>query len=545
MPIQTGDDIADIRALLQDCCSQLASLADAELLRSLEGEVPPAASSLDLPGPPGGGTASVEDILAGTAGPRWRPLLVGLPPGVEAMLDTVKPPLTAIVAILKLLATFLEILKVLLIGIPDPFYALILAAYKALQALINDLLNTGAYLYYDAPGFTSKEVSLAELGLAVEARSLFDAGQNAEAAPPFPLDGFERWAGRFAASFDDPGDAARPILSTGASVESVFIVGAAPTLEALAQLVWLLGNLLNLDAFKRAFDRFVAGSPDPGRSRVDQQSVAPDWHSTKLADLLPPLKSLQQVPEILMGLMAKLQSVMDLLADLANAVGQKVQVLLALADMIQKVIDLLDALKAAGLYILPVATNEGVAGLKKAFVEAKNRPEGGYLCGVCLLAAGPGLKDAAILWEILAGGALAKAGEEAGKLSVEAYEKQKDAAEAFGKSARDAYNDMVDAVESLPEKTLESLGQTAEDLRDGLLNAPADIYEVLADAKQELLDDALREGTERARQAQRHGDRSLAMYLGGQLPTSAQERVNPADLPTAAPGTGPEPEDEA
>ena len=36
MPIQTGDDIADIRALLQDCCSQLASLADAELLRSLE-----------------------------------------------------------------------------------------------------------------------------------------------------------------------------------------------------------------------------------------------------------------------------------------------------------------------------------------------------------------------------------------------------------------------------------------------------------------------------------------------------------------------------
>ena len=128
---------------------------------------------------------------------------------------------------------------------------------------------------------------------------------------------------------------------------------------------------------------------------------------------------------------------------------------------------------------------------------------------------------------------------------MEAYEKQKDAAEAFDKSARDAYNDMVDAVESLPEKTLESLGQTAEDLRDGLLNAPADIYEVLADAKQELLDDALREGTELARQAQRRGDRSLAMYLGGQLPTSAQERVNPADLPPAAPGTGPEPEDEA
>ena len=544
MGTETGDDISDLRARLQDCCTQLANLADAELLRTLEGEVPAAASAQDVPGPPGGGTASAEDILAGIADPRWRPLLVGLPPGVEAMVDIVKPPLTAIVALLRLLATFLEILKVLLIGILDPFYALILAAYKALQALINDLLNTGAYLYYDAPGFTSKEVSMAELGLAVEAKSVFNAGQKGEAAPPFPMDGFDRWAGRFAASFDDPGDTARPILSTGASVEAVFIVGAAPTLEALAQLVWLLGNLLNLDAFKRAFERFVQGSPDPGKSRVDQQSVAPDWHSKKLPELLPPLQALQQVPEILMGLMAKLQSVMDLLADLANAIQQKVQVLLALADMIQKVIDLLDALKAAGLYILPVATNEGVAGLKKAFVEAKNRPEGGYLVGICLLAAGPGLKDAAILWEILTGGAFERAGQEAWKLTQEAYEKQKDAAEDFGDSARDAFNDMVDAVESLPEKTLESLGKTAEDLSDGLLNAPAEVYEALAEAKDELVDDALREGRERARQAQRRGDRSLAMYLGGRTPGSAQDRVSSADVLPAVPGTEPEPEDE-
>ena len=35
---------------------------------------------------------------------------------------------------------------------------------EQVQAIIDDLLNTGAYLYYDAPGFTSPEVSLAELG---------------------------------------------------------------------------------------------------------------------------------------------------------------------------------------------------------------------------------------------------------------------------------------------------------------------------------------------------------------------------------------------
>jgi hypothetical protein len=523
----TGDAIADLRSLLEECCGQLAGLSAAELLRTLEGESPPAAAApLERPGGEGGSRASAEAILEGTAGPRWQPLLVGLPPGVEGLLGTVKPPLTAIVALLGVLRAFLQLLNALLIAIPDPFFALIFAAYKALQSLINDLLNTGAYLYYDAPGFTSNQVSLAELGLARSPSALFHAGQSGEDAPIFPVDGFERWIGRFAASFDDPGDDARPILSPGASVEAVFIVGAAPTLEALSQLVWLLGQLLNIDAFKRAVDRFHADSPDRGKTRVDQQAVAPDWQSRKLPQLLPQLEPLRQVPELLLGLMAKLQSAVDLLADLSLAIQQKVRLLQSLAEMIQTVIDLLDALQSAGLHILPVATTEGVTGLRQAFVRANNRPEGGYLCGVCLLAAGPGLKDAQVLWEILCGKALEKAGEQAAERFGGALE----TLERDGQSGREAFNALVDAVETLPRETLASLGQSAEELRDGLLTNPAEVVELLAETDAAALTEALREGVERARESLHPGPRSLSLAFGAPPPT----RDSPSDVTTAS-----------
>lgn len=527
MGTTSADDIAELQALLQECCDQL-NLTPEGLFQVAEGAVPPDRAQPSVPGATNPGAASAEDILSGDAGPRWRPLVVGLPPGVSEVLSLVNPPLQVIVALLQLLSALLDIIKALLIGITDPFAALILAAYHALQAIINDLLNTGAYMYYDAPGFTSHDVSMAELGLTVEPEKLFHAGMRDDAAPPFPLDGFERWAGRFQASFDDPGDDARPILSDGASVEAVFIVAAAPTLEHLAQLIWLLGNLLNIDAFKRAWEKFVKDSDDPAVARLAQQSVAPDWKSVKLPELLPPLRHLARVPEILLGVMMKVQGVLDLIKDLADAIQEKVQVLLEIAEMIQEVIDLLDALQSAGLYMLPVATNEGVEGLKQAFVQATNRPDGGYVAGVCFLAAGPGLADAAFLWEIFTGGAFEKAGEEAWGLVEEAGEDIEDAAEEFGESAEDAYNEMVDAVESLPQDTLDSLGALRDDIVDAARNAPGELYEILDEAKEVHVDDAIKKGRERARRVQRRGERSLAMYKGANS-APPRDRVSPED----------------
>lgn len=538
MATQTGDDIADLRALLQECCDQIAGLSDEAFLRSVEGTAPtslptPGVSAVAsaLPGgDTGGGPVSAAAILAGEAGPRWRPLLVGLPPGVKELVGIVKPPLNILVALLQVIAKFIEIIKAFLIGIPDPFEALILAAYHALQSIINDILNTGAYMYYDAPGFTSHQVSLAELGLDPEPKKNFNAGQKGDPAPIRPVDGFQRWAGRFAASFDDPGDKARPILSDGASVEAVFIVAAAPTLEALSQLMWLLGNLLNIDAFKLAFERFNKDAPDLAKARVGQQSVAPDWDSKKLPDLIPPLKELAKIPEMLLGLLLKVQSVLDLLADLANAIQDKVELLLSIAEVIEEIIALLDALQSAGVYILPVATNEGVDGLKRSFVEAGNRPDGGYLAGVCFLAAGPGLKDAAFLWEMLTGGAFEEAAKEVADLAMEAKKETEEAAEEFGERAAESWDQMKDAIENMPQDTLDSLGAAKDDLLDAIQNAPGEVVELLEDAKEVHVDDALRKGKEKADKLKGRGERSLAMFMGHQPAKGGPGRVRPEDI---------------
>ncbi len=539
MASHSADDIAELRALLSRCCADLASLTDEAFLRSVEGEVPPGANA-------------ASTIVAGEVGPRWRPLLVGLPPGIAEMVSILRPPVNAITALLQLLSTLLEILRKLLIGIMDPFEALILAAIDALESIINDLLNAGCYLYYDAPGLTSPQVALSELGLDFDPAETFKAGELLQARPPRPVDNFERWAGRFAASFDDPGDRNRPNaplpldpedvdddaaataggstpqyestvqpFGDGSAIEAVFIVAAAPSLAELAQLAWLLGNLLNIDAFTRALDRFTEDSTDQAWSRVSQRSVSPDWHSKKLHELLPPLRELAKIPALLRGLLSKVSSVVDLLVDLIDAVQEKVQLLLEIAETIQSIIDLLEALQSAGLYVLPVSTNEGVEGLKRAFVEATNRPPGGFVAGACLLAAGPGLKDAAFLWEIFAGGEFARVGSEALDALDSASSATEDAAQEFGKTAVQQWEEMKQAIESLPAEVVAALGRTKDELLDSLHHAPQELYSVLQEAYDVPVEQALAEGKQQAEEVGKRGARSLSMLADnlGKSPT--------------------------
>src|SRR5690606_3638609 len=130
MASHSADDIAELRALLARCCDNLANLTDEAFLRSAEGEVP---------GNTENSAATAASILAGELGPRWRPLLVGLPPGVDEIVSILRPPVNAITALLQMLSTLLEILRALLIGITDPFEALIRAAIDALERIIHDL----------------------------------------------------------------------------------------------------------------------------------------------------------------------------------------------------------------------------------------------------------------------------------------------------------------------------------------------------------------------------------------------------------------------
>jgi hypothetical protein len=382
---KTAADIAELQRALEHCCADLAqALAvaeDAEIAR-LE------ASGQQLVG------------ADGQPLPRWRPLVLASIPGLEQLVSIVKPPLQIIVALLKVIAALLQALSAILIGLPDPFKALILAAYQLLTDIINDLLNTGAYLYVDAPGISPSQVTLSETGVRFDPGKQFKAGQALK-PPPVTPDGYQRWASRFQASFDDPGDLKRPVITEGAPVQAVFIVMAAPSLDALRQSMYLIGKLFNIDSFKRSFDRYKKGTPDPRRSRARTKSVKPDWKAVRLRDLFPPLEGLTVLPEALLGLLLQVETLSGLIKNLASAMQEKANVLLKLAEAIQAIIDLLDALKSSGMYALNLSTKGGIKGLRDGFMKAIDRPPGGYIGGVCFLAAGPNLAKASMLWELL------------------------------------------------------------------------------------------------------------------------------------------------
>ncbi len=342
---------------------------------------------------------------AADAAPAWQQLVLVPIPGLEEILSVVTPVLQVIASILQVIATILEILAALIIDLSDPFHALILAAIEAIQALINDLLNAGAYVYADAPGITSPIVNPLEVGLMPSPAKLFRAGQEGKSITP--VDPFEGWASRFAASFNDPGDKARPQFSRMATIEAVFIMAAAPSLADLAKAINLIGQLFNIDAFKQALDRYAEAlkdpKADPEAARRDLLSVAPDWHSVKLVDMWPELKELTKLADKLKGLLLQVGGLATLIKNLAKAVRAKANLLQELVKTLDGILELLRALKSSGLYTLHISTSEGINGLTNGFVSAtnrplskvgKSRPQQAYIGGVALLLGGPGMDSA-------------------------------------------------------------------------------------------------------------------------------------------------------
>lgn len=516
-------DIAELHQALERCCADLATALVA------------AQAAADAEAAAGGATDDTDgDLPLDGGGPQWRPLILAPIPGLDTLASIIEPPLQIIVALLKVIAALLQALAAILIGLPDIFRALILAAYALLRDIINDLLNTGAYMYVDAPGLMPTEVGLRETGIFLDPVADWKAGRTLQ-SPPIVPDGFTRWATRFAASFDDPGDLNRPVVTEGAPIQAVFIVMAAPSLGALRQLIYLLGRLLNIDKFKVAFEKYDPTWQDPRRQRARKsKGVAPDWRAVRLRDLFPPLEGLLLLPEALKSLLSAVDDLSSLIRNLAAALEEKANLLLQLAAAIQAIIDLLDALKSTGMYSLGVATQGGVAGLRQAFMTATNRPPGGYLGGVCFLASGPNLAKATMLFDLLGGTTVIELAE--GKISLEEAAKQSvlgqaaavlesetaplgDAFDAFASTVGDEAKAFVDAVANAPASFYASVGKTAEELVHD-----AEQMRVLA---VETIDNAevftpahVKDGIAHTKQAQRFGARSLAFGYGTREPDS-------------------------
>jgi hypothetical protein len=536
---KTAADIAELEQALEACCADLAdALARAEAL---------VAEQAAAAGQP------LTDA-DGEALPRWRPLVLASIPGLDQLVSIIKPPLQVIVVLLQIIAALLQALAAILIGLPDPFEALILAAYELLVAIINDLLNTGAYMYIDAPGIQPTQVTLAETGLIFDPGKQFKAGQALQ-PPPITPDGFARWATRFQASFDDPGDLKRPVITEGAPIQAVFIVMAAPSLDALRQALYLIGKLFNIDAFKNAFEKYKKGVPDPRRTRARTKSVKPDWQAKRLQDLFPPLKKLMILPEALLGLLRQVDALSGLIKNLANAMQQKAQVLLQLAQAVQGIIDLLDALKSSGMYALNVSTNAGIPALKQAFVEAVDRPPGGYIGGICFLASGPNMAKAAMLWDLLGLSTAMDVAE--GKMTLA------DAAAAARQGvlghALDAVQQAGEAAKQAGEQALSAVEKSAQDFQNAVNNFGPSLAQAIGRLPQELDDMARRnrealvealdkaqgfvpndkniqDGIAATRAARRPGARSLALAV-----ETSPDDFKRTDTPTAGPPPPPAP----
>jgi hypothetical protein len=386
MSTRTGDATADLIAILRQHCPVVAT--------------------------------STAALTAGGDGLRWRPMTLGNVPGVSEILGLVEPPIQVVSAFLKVVSGILEILQALLLALPDPIKALIMAAYNLLKDIIDDILATGAYLYIDVPGLLSNRKTINDLGGRLPDPPEWLAGGPRE-EPVRPAAGFEAWAATFEQSFDDAGDEHRPVFSDGAAVEALFIVATMPNMVDFRRFAKLWAKLLDLSAFEKIFDEFTFPVVDPDKKRINGRSVSPDWRSWKLRDIGPedyPLRKLERVPELLKTLLLNTDNLVDTLRKLIAAVQAKVKILEEFIQLIQSALDILRALSATGLHALPVVTTEGVVGLKKAFLEAQDRPntnpetgqpdKASAMMGVCILAGTSGAVpfNPVMLWEMLGQG---------------------------------------------------------------------------------------------------------------------------------------------
>jgi len=529
-------DIVELQKALERCCADLAAA-----LKVAEAGAEAAAAQSD----------AANGIDAVDGGPMWRPLVLASIPGLDTLVSIVKPPLQVIVALLQVVAALLDALAAILIGIPDILRALIMAAYALLRDIINDLLNTGTYMYLDVPGITPRESSIRETGLYIDPVADWKAGRAA-GPPPVTPDGWTRWANRFSASFDDPGDLQRPVVTEGAPIQAVFIVAAAPSLDAIAQFLYLLGKLLNIDKFKLALD--TPPGPDPRRMRAKRiNSTPPDWRAIRLRDIFPALEGLMMIPEALKGLLSAVDNLSALIKNLAAAMHDKANLLLQMAAAIQAIIDLLDALKSTGFYSLGVATQGGVAGLKDAFMTASNRPPGGYIGGVCFMASGPNLAKASMLFDLLGGTTAIEVAE--GKLSLaqaaqqgalgqatavleSAWAGTQDARDKFvatTKTEAEAFVAAVEAAAKVPS-VAEAIGETWQQLTSDAENMRVAAVEAIDQSTVFIPNDQqIRDGIAHTKQAQRYGARSLALGYGSREP---DDLLRDPDPPPDAPPKG-------
>lgn len=187
-----------------------------------------------------------------------KPLISPLPGELIDIANTISGVASAVGTILDVVADLLEVAKVFYMVIADPYKALVAALITELEDLINDLFSTGVYqLIIDPYQVFSPGMKKDRFGIP-----LLTPGDAINAAIK---------------SFDDEGDANRPIFSPSSKVAALGIMITTPSYGEILSLLQALWNVFQIDDIKWLINKLERDKK--GRPKF---SRPPDWDSVRL-----------------------------------------------------------------------------------------------------------------------------------------------------------------------------------------------------------------------------------------------------------------------
>ncbi len=293
----------------------------------------------------------------------WRALTLPMIPGVPEAMEATSQAAGAMGAVLDALAGLINMLSDLVSAFSDPLQAALASLIAAIQALIDEiqaLLAAGVCFYLDkGPCFTG--------------------------GPPDGLGGFlSRWA----ASFEDAGDSARPQFSAGTPVSALLVVVGAETLAQFRDVLRPLASLFGIPSL--VLPENDEPAPDLAAAQEQSLSTPPDWSSVQLGEVLPPMTALTDALRFAIGAIQVPESYAQMLQGLASIIADKAAALNELSATIQQAADDLNAIiQSEGLYILYVEGNS-IPDLIEAAAGAGDAPPWSvetWVAGVCFLGA--------------------------------------------------------------------------------------------------------------------------------------------------------------
>ena len=248
-----------------------------------------------------------------------------LPKALESLIDKVAGLATQVAEALKVLGTIVSIIGAFIQGVTALLASAIQLLLDAINDFLEDLLSTGVYVCAHVP---------TSLALAREP---------------------DIWLEDIAASFDDLSDNERPLFSEDAYVGGLVIMAGAPNFQDLWALLGKLLALFNFDFEYAPTD--MTPEENLAKGGTGRQ---PDWESTNLGELIPPLRDVIHTLQEGLGMLSVLPEAANAVSQFGDWLKKKGEKLENLAtDLENLIMNLIEAIKQTGLYGLPIAGKGG------------------------------------------------------------------------------------------------------------------------------------------------------------------------------------------